>query len=144
MEKAIEYSLTCKKKPFSSMKIRCSHDAFKFARKFYHEDILIYESAFIILMNSASDVIGYAKISQGGVCGTLIDIRLVYKYALETLATQIIFVHNHPSGRLIPSSEDINISRKLEAGCDTLNIKFVDSLIISDDWYRSMKDEGDM
>ena len=68
-------------------------------------------------MNNSSTTIGYAKISQGGIVGTIVDVRLVAKYAIEALATAIILVHNHPSGNLTPSQEDIHVTKKLcEAG----------------------------
>lgn len=109
-KKAIEYGITAKKQDFETVRIQSSYDAAMFARKFYHEDVLIYESSFIMLINHANNVMGYAKISQGGVCTTLVDIRLVAKYAIESLSAGVIFVHNHPSGNTKPSIEDKKIS----------------------------------
>ena len=94
-KKAVEYSITAKKQDFETAKIMSSKDSYDFARKFYHEDILIYESAFIMLLNAANSVIGYAKISQGGICKTQVDVRLVAKYAIDCLAVSVVFVHNH-------------------------------------------------
>ena len=113
-----------------------------FARKFYHEDILIYESAFIMLMNRANNVMGYAKISQGGVCGTPVDVRLVAKYAVECLASGVIFVHNHPSGNASPSVDDKRISERLRDALRLFDIRLFDSIIITDNDYFSMVDEG--
>lgn len=143
-KKAVEYSITAKKQDFETVKIISSKDSYDFACKFYHEDILIYESAFIILLNSANYAIGYAKISQGGVCTTQVDIRLVAKYAIDSLATGVIFIHNHPSGNLLPSIADHKITGKLRNGLDILGIKLLDSIIISDNGYYSMIDEGDL
>ena len=70
-KKAVEYSLKAEKKEFPISKIRSAEDAVNFARKFYHDDINIYESSFILLMNQANNVTGYAKISQGGMCSIL-------------------------------------------------------------------------
>ena len=141
-KKAIEYSLAAKKKDFETVKVTSSYDAVKFARKFYHDDILIYESSFIVLINHAGNVIGYAKISQGGVCNTLVDVRLIAKYAIDTLATSVIFIHNHPSGNLHPSNEDIKISERIKSCLSLLNIALWDSIIVSDKGYCSMSDEG--
>ncbi len=141
-KKAVEYSITAKKQDFEIVKIKSSTDSYEFARKFYHEDILIYESSFILLINSANNAIGYAKISQGGVCHTQIDIRLVAKYAIDSLASGVIFVHNHPSGNLKPSREDEQLTKRMKDALGLLGVKLVDSLIISDSGYLSMNDEG--
>ena len=140
--KAIEYSITAKKQDFEIVKIMSSRDSYEFARKFYHEDILIYESSFIILVNSANNAIGYAKISQGGVCSTWVDIRIVAKYAIDSLAAGVIFVHNHPSGNLQPSREDEKLTKRMKEALELLNVRLLDSLIISDTGYLSMNDEG--
>lgn len=141
-KKAIEYSITAKKQDFETVKILSPKDSYEFAGKFYREDILIYESSFIILVNSANSMIGYAKISQGGVCTTQVDIRLVAKYAIDSLAAGVIFVHNHPSGNLNPSREDKLLTNRMKDGLALLGVKLVDSLIISDTGYLSMNDEG--
>ena len=141
-KKAIEYSLKAEKKDFPIAKIKSAVDAVNFARQFYFDDISIYESSFIILLNHANNAIGYAKISQGGICGTLVDIRIVCKYAIESLASSIIFVHNHPSGNLTPSFEDRKLVKKLCDALGVLDIKLHDSIIISDSGYLSMTDEG--
>lgn len=141
-KKAVEYSITAKKQNFEIVKIKSSIDSCEFARKFYHEDILIYESSFIILLNSANNVMGYAKISQGGVCNTQVDIRLVAKYAIDSLATSVIFVHNHPSGNAKPSIEDKKISEKLKDALRLFDIRLLDSIIITENDYYSMADEG--
>ena len=141
-KKAVEYSLKAEKQEFPIVKIKHAEDAVNFARQFYYDDIAIYESVFIILMNNAGNAIGYAKISQGGICGTLVDIRIVCKYAIESLASSIIFVHNHPSGNLTPSFEDRKLVKKLCDALGVLDIKLHDSIIISDSGYLSMTDEG--
>ena len=141
-KKAVEYCLTAKKQDFESVKIISSKDSYEFARKFYHEDILIYESSFIMLLNSANNAIGYAKISQGGVCSTQIDIRLVAKYAIDSISAGVIFVHNHPSGNLKPSREDEQLTKRMKDAMGLLGVRLMDSLIISDTGYLSMSDEG--
>ena len=143
-KKAVEYSITAKKQDFEIVKIKSSTDSYEFARKFYHEDILIYESSFILLINSANNAIGYAKISQGGVCSTQIDIRLVAKYAIDSLAAGVIFVHNHPSGNLKPSRQDMEITKKVRDASQLMRIKVLDHLIISDAGYYSFADEGQL
>lgn len=141
-KKAVEYSITAKKQDFEIVKVQSSSDASAFARKFYHEDILIYESAFIMLMNHTNNVTGYAKISQGGICGTQVDVRLIAKYAIDCLASGVIFVHNHPSGNAKPSIEDKKISEHLKEALKLFDIRLLDSIIITENDYYSMADEG--
>lgn len=141
-KKAVEYSITAKKQEFEIAKIHSSQDAYEFAKKFYHEDILIYESAFIILINQANNVTGYAKISQGGICSTQVDMRIVAKYAIDSLASGVIFVHNHPSGNLKASMEDQKLSERMKKGLSILGIQLLDSIIVSDTGFLSMTDEG--
>lgn len=141
-KKAVEYSITAKKQEFETVKIHSSQDAYEFSKKFYHEDILIYESAFIILTNRANNVTGYAKISQGGICGTQVDVRIVAKYAIDSLASGVIFVHNHPSGNLKASMEDQKLSERMKKGLSILGIQLLDSIIVSDTGFLSMTDEG--
>ena len=141
-KKAVEYSITAKKQDFEIVKILSSIDSYGFARKFYHEDILIYESAFIILLNQANNVMGYAKISQGGVCTTQVDVRLVAKYAIDSLASGVIFIHNHPSGNLNPSREDEMLTKRIKDALSIFGVRLLDSLIITDEGYYSMTDQG--
>ena len=74
----------------------------------------IYESVFILLLNRHNNTIGYAKISQGGVTGTVIDVKIIAKYIIDSLASGLILAHNHPSGNTRASSEDINITNKVK------------------------------
>lgn len=141
-KKAVEYSITAKKQDFEIVKILSSIDSYGFARKFYHEDILIYESAFIILLNQANNVMGYAKISQGGVCTTQVDVRLVAKYAIDSLASGVIFIHNHPSVNLQPSREDEMLTKRIKDALSIFGVRLLDSLIITDEGYYSMTDQG--
>jgi len=142
-KKAVEYTIKATKKDFVTESIKSSVDASNYARKFYSEDILIYESVFIILLNRANNVMGYAKISQGGVCGSVVDNSIIAKFAIDSLAKGVIIVHNHPSGNLRPSLEDISMSTKLKNGLSFLDITLVDSIILNGDGeYFSFKDEG--
>lgn len=142
--KAIEYKLKATKQVFTREKINSSEDAQRFARKFYSDDINIFESSFIILINSANTAIGYAKISQGGVCSTIVDVRIIAKYAIESLCTAVIFVHNHPSGNTKPSQQDINFTSRIKSALQIFDIKLLDSIIITDDSFYSLNDNGDM
>jgi len=80
--------------------------------------------------------------SKGGITGTLVDSRLIFKQALELSATGLILCHNHPSGTLKPSASDISLTNKIKKGGDVLDIKVLDHLIITEKEYYSFADEG--
>lgn len=141
-KKSVEFKLKAEKQEFAIRKIANATDAYNYARMFYFDDINIYESSFIILLNSAGNTIGYAKISQGGVSNCIVDVRLVAKIAIDSLAHSVILVHNHPSGSTRPSSYDDSLTKQVNAGLELLNIKLRDHLIITEDDYYSYCDEG--
>lgn len=141
-KKSVEFTLKAEKMDFPIEKIRSTQDAYNYARKFYFDDINIYESVFIVLLNQANNTIGYAKISQGGVNSCLVDKRIVSKYAIESLASAVILVHNHPSGCLKPSQYDDQLTKSIQACLQVFDIKLLDHIIITDDnGYYSYNDE---
>ena len=142
VKKVVEYKLSANKCEFEQKKIMSSSDVYDYAKQFYSDDLLIYESSFIVLINRANKVLGYAKISQGGVAGTVVDTKIVEKYAIESLCAGVFFVHNHPSGNVKPSMEDKLITDKLKKALSLFDIKLVDSVIISDGSFFSFCDEG--
>lgn len=125
-----------------AVKVQSGKDAVQYARNFYSDDIDIYESAFIILLNRASNTIGWAKISQGGVAGTIVDIKIVCKYAIDSLASNVIFVHNHPSGNTMPSPDDDRLTKRMKDALGILDVRLLDSIILTSDNYYSFNDEG--
>lgn len=143
-KQAVEYSIKAEKKEFAIAKITNSIDASEYARKFYFDDILIYESAFIMLMNRANNIVGYAKISQGGVSGTVVDVKIVAKYAIDTLASGVILLHNHPSGNKAPSTQDIQMASRLRKALELIDVKLLDSIILTEDDFYSLSDNGNL
>jgi len=105
--------LVREKSDIPKAQIKTSADAAEYVRQFYFDDIDIYESMFLVLLNSANNTEGYVKISQGGTAGTVVDIKLILKYAIESLSPSIILVHNHPSGNEIPSQADLAITKSV-------------------------------
>lgn len=129
---------------FPCEKIKDSLTAADFIKQFYGDDIEIFESVFILLVNNANKTIGYAKISQGGITGTVVDVRMVAKYAIESLACGVIIAHNHPSGTLKPSDSDIEITKKLKIALKTLDINLLDHLILTSKSFYSLQDNGEL
>lgn len=121
-------------------KITNSKDAFDFVQP-YVED-LSYEEFWVLYLNRSNRVIDQKKISQGGVSGTVIDVRIILKHAIEKLASSLIISHNHPSGNLQPSESDIQITKKIKDAAKFHDLQVLDHIIISDQNYFSFADEG--
>ena len=103
---------------------------------------LPHEEFWIIYLNNSNKVVSKSQLSKGGITGTLVDVRLVFKNAIEIGAVGIILVHNHPSGALQPSEADKQITRKLKLAGESLDIKILDHLIVTETNYFSFADEG--
>lgn len=103
---------------------------------------LVHEEFWLILLNRANHVITRLAISKGGISGTVVDPRLVFKAAIEHHASGIILCHNHPSGNVKPSSEDINLTKKLRDAGKNLEINVLDHIIIAGASFYSFADEG--
>lgn len=103
---------------------------------------LPHEEFWIVYLNNSNKVIQKNQLSKGGITGTLVDVRLALKTALEVGATGIILTHNHPSGTLKPSTADKQLTQKLNTAAQSLDIKVLDHLIITEKAYFSFADEN--
>jgi DNA repair protein RadC len=120
--------------------IGVSKDAYNLMRR--HLVDLNHEEFWIILTGRSSKVLGKELVSKGGLSQTLIDIKIIFSAALQHKANGIILVHNHPSGNLKPSHEDINLTKRITDAGKILDIKITDHLIITDKGYYSFADNG--
>ncbi|WP_400192195.1 DNA repair protein RadC [Hymenobacter sp. B81] len=120
--------------------ITCSTDIYQLVRP--HLQDLPHEEFWVILLNRANVVMRKQSISSGGVAGTVADPKLIFKLALEQLASSVILVHNHPSGNRQPSAADIALTRKLREAGQFLDLPVLDHLIYTDQGYYSFADEG--
>ena len=100
------------------------------------------EELWAIYMNMASRIVKMKRISVGGIAQTLVDIRILLKEALLCNAVAMTICHNHPSGNVRPSSADDQLTEKISKACKTMDIRFLDHVIIADDTYYSYADEG--
>jgi DNA repair protein RadC len=121
-------------------KITCSQDIYNLFHSFLCD--LYYEEFWALFLNRSNRVIEKIKISQGGVSETVVDGKIIYKEALNCLASSIILCHNHPSGNVAPSRQDDVITMKLKKGIELLDMLLVDHLILCDGNYYSYADEG--
>lgn len=120
--------------------ITSSKDAFEVLLPVFAD--LNHEEFWILILNQANRVIGKQLISKGGLAGTVADPKIIFKTAIEHNAAFIILAHNHPSGNLKPSGQDINITKKLVEGGKMLDLQVLDHLILTDRAYYSFGDEG--
>ncbi|QNJ98019.1 RadC family protein [Constantimarinum furrinae] len=107
-----------------------------------HIGELPHEEFWIVYVNNSNKVLQTSQLSKGGITGTLVDVRLVFKTALRLGAVAIILVHNHPSGTLKPSEADRTLTQKLKKAGESLDIKVLDHLIITEKSYFSFADEN--
>jgi DNA repair protein RadC len=136
-----KYDLKISETTFPEVVIAGPEEASEFARNFYHEDIEIYESMFILMLSSERKTIGYAKISQGGVAGTYVDPRIIAKYCLETLCVAVVVFHNHPSGNLKASPEDKRITKQINDVMNVIGVELYDHIILTKDGFLSFRQE---
>ncbi|MBL7967703.1 MAG: DNA repair protein RadC [Prolixibacteraceae bacterium] len=126
--------------PEEKAKITTSGDAANIFKPLLSD--LPHEEFWVLLLNRNNLVIDKFMVSQGGLAGTIIDVRIILKTALEKLACSIILCHNHPSGNLVPSDADKDITKKIREAGKHMDIPVLDHLIIGNDAYFSFADEG--
>jgi DNA repair protein RadC len=121
-------------------RISSSRDAYEQIQPYLLD--LPHEEFWLLLLNRANEVIRPVQVSQGGVSGTVADPKIIFKLAIECLASAIILIHNHPSGNLKPSEADKDLTRRLASAGKLLEIPILDHLIFTDTSYLSFADEG--
>lgn len=107
-----------------------------------NSQIELKEYFFLMLINNRNELIGYYKLSEGGMTGTVVDIRIAFAAILKSLSVAVILIHNHPSGTLKPSGADKAITKKFIDAGNFFDIKVLDHLIITPESYYSFADEG--
>jgi DNA repair protein RadC len=122
------------------VKITSSNVAYELLNKRLGD--LPHEEFWILILNRANQVIREECLSKGGVSGTVVDVRIICKLAVENTACGVIIAHNHPSGQIIPSEQDKSITRKLKEALKFFDISLLDHVIIGDQKYFSFSDDG--
>ena len=127
-------------------KISSSRSAYELLVQLYNpKTIYCQEEVIVLYLNNNHHIIGAQNLSKGGICSTIIDIRLILATALKSLSTAILLSHNHPSGNTLPSKKDREITAKLLDACKMLDIAFIDHIIVTaDNGYYSFVDEDIM
>ncbi len=125
--------------------ITCSEDAYKVLMSLWDENkIELVEQFQILLLNQANRVIAASVISTGGMTGTVADIRVIFATALKARACKIILAHNHPSGNLEPSTADREMTSKIKAAGEYMDLRVLDHLIVSNEGYYSFEEQMTM
>ncbi|WP_319499846.1 DNA repair protein RadC [uncultured Draconibacterium sp.] len=125
---------------FNKKQISGSKDAAEYFQPMLGD--LNHEEFWILLLNRGNRIIDSFMVSQGGISGTVIDVRLILKNALDKMASAIILCHNHPSGTMQASNADLNITRKIKSAAEIMDITVLDHIIVGQNNYLSLADEG--
>jgi DNA repair protein RadC len=139
----IEVIYSTKVKPADRLKVVTSSDAAEAFRSAWKQSMEHKESFYALYLNRNNKVLGVHKVAEGGLCGTLVDVRCVFQVALKANACSVIVAHNHPSGNEIPSEADKTITKKIKEAGKFLDIPLLDHLImLPGEGYMSFADEG--
>jgi DNA repair protein RadC len=136
-----------KVKPSDRLTVKCSRDAQKIFFDSWNQNTIEHKETFkMLLLNRANKVLGITTISEGGLSGTVTDVRLIYQYAIKGNASGIIIAHNHPSGNINPSESDLKITNKIKEAGNLLDIQLLDHIILTAEReiFRSFADEGQL
>lgn len=122
------------------IKISQSSDLYKVLQPYLSD--LQTEEFWAIYLNQSNKILGKSRLTSGGINQSVVDVRILFKTAIEHFATAIVIAHNHPSGNLKPSQEDLRITKQINEGGKILNIQLLDHLIITQNSYFSFADEN--
>lgn len=143
--KVAEVELSYKPTMKDKHRIVTSTDAYKILLPTYKEGTISYKEYFkVLFLNQSQEVLGYTLISEGGLTETSVDVRVILQAALLTNSVALILAHNHPSGNLRPSSEDINLTKQVKDAAKLMRITVLDHIIMSSEHYYSFSDEGQL
>ena len=140
-----EVELSYKPKFKSLHQVTCSEDAYRYMLSTYKKGTICYKEYFkVLFLNQANQVLGYTLISKGGITETCVDVRVILQAALLTNSVAIILAHNHPSGNLKPSRQDMEITKQVKEAARLMRITVLDHIILTDVGYYSFADEGQL
>jgi len=140
-----EVKLSYKPKFKNQQKVTCSEDVYKYMLSTYKKGTICYKEYFkVLFLNQANQILGYTLISEGGITETCADVRLIMQAALLTNSVALILAHNHPSGSMKPSRQDMEITKQVKDAARFMRITVTDHLILTDEGYYSFADEGQL
>ena len=119
-----------------------SADTAKILAVAFNDCMQHHEEVNVLYLNKANRVLGISNVAKGGIENVTVDIKIILQTALKASASAIIVSHNHPSGNLTPSQIDLDLTKRIKTGCDVIDVKLIDHVIITDEAYYSFADEG--
>jgi DNA repair protein RadC len=123
--------------------ISTSEKAYQIFNKIWDQGLIQLQEEFkMLLLDRNNQLLGFYSLSKGGISGTVVDLKILFAVALKSKSSAIIIAHNHPSGNLKASNEDIELNKKIKSASKFLDILFLDHLIISNDGFSSFCDKG--
>ena len=126
-------------------KLNGSHLAKDYFRRIYeqnNDEINLTESFCVLTCSNDLTVLGWSKLSEGGLTSTVVDVRVLCRFAIETLCTRAFVCHNHPSGNLEPSATDKALTKKIKEALKMFDVELIDHIILTEDGHFSFSDEG--
>lgn len=139
----IEVKYSTSVKPSERIKVSTSFEAAEAFREVWSQSMEYKESFYAMYLNRNNKILGMHKVAEGGLCGTVVDVRCVFQVGLKANAVSVIVAHNHPSGNEIPSEADKSITQKIKEAGKFLDIPLLDHIILLPDvGYTSFADEG--
>jgi len=139
----IKLSYRAKVKPSDRPQVTSSTDSYNVLKESWDTGRIEFVEQFkVMLLNRANRVLGIYELSTGGVAGTVADPKLIFVAALKACASSVVLCHNHPSGNLKPSAADLQLTKKIKAGGELLDIAVLDHIILTSESYYSLADEG--
>ncbi|WP_077413880.1 JAB domain-containing protein [Chryseobacterium sp. JV274] len=143
MNKLMEISVTYNTGNHEKIRINSHKEAYSLVIENWNMGTIEFqEECKVIMMNKGNFILGIYNVSKGGIDSSVVDIRIILAVALKCNATQLILVHNHPSGNLKPSGSDQTITKNLKKACELLNVSLLDHLIITRNSYYSFNEEN--
>ena len=138
-----EISIQYKREILHKDPMKLALDVYEWVRPRWNEELInLQEQSMALYFNNASQLISYRLISTGNIRGTIIDVQLLVCLALHTMSSKVILVHNHPSGKLEASKQDIKITTQLKSALQLIDVLLLDHLIITENCYISMNAYG--
>lgn len=138
-----EVELSYKSTVRNKRKIVTASDACNMLLPTFREGTIGYKEYFKALyLNQAHEVLGYTQVSEGGITETSVDVRIILQAALLINATSLILAHNHPSGNLRPSRQDIALTEQIKKAAEIMKIAVLDHIVLADGSYYSFAEEG--
>ncbi|WP_291581268.1 JAB domain-containing protein [Bacteroides sp.] len=140
-----EVELTYKLTTRNKNKVSSSADAYQILLPTFKEGTIDYKEYFKVLyLNQANQVLGFTQISEGGITETSVDVRVILQAALLTNSVSLILAHNHPSGNLKPSKQDLELTQSIKEAAELMRIRVLDHIILTSEKYYSFADEGEI